>query len=105
MKHDVQSLFHLEKLIPRNQITLLTLSEHTHINAQKELAKYANKIGDMKSINLQYFYPILPLGHIAVPKEPTTTFSIQGNNHTSLIYSYILIRNLYSYMSILSKDV
>ena len=86
MKHDVQSLFHLEKLIPRNQITLVTLSEHTHLNAQRELAKYENKIGDLKSINLQYFYPILPLGHIAVPRNPTTTFSIQGICHIILHY-------------------
>lgn len=98
MKHDVQSLFHLEKLIPRNQITLLTLSEHTHLNAQNELLKHKSAIGDMASINLQYFYPILPLGHIMVPRHPTTTFSIQGDNYHYVTCFFTLFTTVYIYL-------
>ena len=78
--HDVMSLFHIEKIIPRNQIVLLTLAEHTHKNAIKELLKSKDKIGDLSTIRLEYFYPILPTNHIAVSLAPSVTFSIQGKH-------------------------
>jgi hypothetical protein len=87
--HEFMSLFHIEKIIPRNQIVLLTLAEHTHKNAVKELLKHQDKLGDITSVRLEYFYPILPPHHIMIPKSPTVTFSIQGNFQHNIHYSFM----------------
>ena len=103
--HNVMSMFHLERMgIPRNQMVLLTLSEHTHLNAKTELMKYKAKIGDVSTIHLEYFYPVLPPNHIKIPSSPTITFSIQGKAIVNIVYitltmNFIVIPTLHILLS------
>jgi hypothetical protein len=86
---------------PPNQITYLTLGEHTYKDA---ISKDYSEDGNPRIIgtNLAYIIPVLPINFIKEPSKTLLnygpTFALQGKiTSSTFVYSVQYINNIYDF--------